>query len=81
MGPQRGLRYTYLRLETHVKHSIRFVQNEVRNSFQVRDAPRVCGKEVNHPTRRADHNFCAFLHLSNLVFDRRTSIGTHSLQH
>jgi len=60
---------TDLGLESHVKHPISLVKDQICDTPQVGDLAGAGDQDVNHASRCAHHDFCASLQLCDLVCD------------
>lgn len=60
---------TYLRLETHIKHSIGFIQDKVRHPFEIQDVSIVGCQKIYEPTRSSHDDLSTILHSVDLLVD------------
>jgi len=50
-----------LRLETHVKHTVSFVKDDVSDTLEIRHTTGIGGQQVNHAAWCANYDFRALL--------------------
>ena len=72
--------YFYLRLKTHVEHTVCFVKNYVRYTSQIRNAAVARSQDVTHATRCTNDNFGASFEVRKLTLNTHASVNRNYSQ-
>jgi len=54
---QMRVRFTHLRFETHIEHSIRLIENQISDPLKIDQSSRVRRQQLNHSSRCTNDDF------------------------